>query len=80
MSSWADIAAKNTPEQLEAHPDTSLLEKKEDHPSHSGESAVDYEAEHVHGESNILSLFLSHVFPYYRESFSRKGDKKERSS
>jgi len=51
MSSWADIAAKNTPEELEAHPDTSLLEKKEDHPSHQGESAVDYEAEHVHGKS-----------------------------
>jgi len=48
MSSWADIAAKNTPEELEAHPDTSLLEKKEDHPSHKGEQAVDYEAEHVH--------------------------------
>lgn len=53
MSSWADIAAKNTPEELEAHPDTSLLEKKEDHPSHSGEQAVDYEAEHVHGKHSL---------------------------
>ncbi|GAA6009709.1 hypothetical protein JCM11491_001069 [Sporobolomyces phaffii] len=49
MSSWADIAAKNAPpEELQAHPDPSLLERKEDHASHAGEAAVDYDAEHVH--------------------------------
>lgn len=52
MSSWADIAAKNAPpEELQAHPDPNLLERKEDHPSHKGEAAVDYEGEHVHGEA-----------------------------
>ncbi|GAA5930395.1 uncharacterized protein JCM15063_004794 [Sporobolomyces koalae] len=49
MSTWADIAAKNAPpEELQAHPDPRLLERKEDHPTHEGEQAVDYEAEHVH--------------------------------
>jgi hypothetical protein len=67
MSSWADIAAKNAPpEELQAHPDPSLLEKQEDHPSHSGEQAVDYEAEHVHGMSN---LFL----PLRTDLLVRKG-------
>jgi len=78
MSSWADIAAKNAPpEELQAHPDPSLLEKQEDHPSHSGEQAVDYEAEHVHGMSNLF-------FPLRTDLLVRKGEngggKLERSS
>ncbi|GAA5981385.1 hypothetical protein JCM5350_004388 [Sporobolomyces pararoseus] len=82
MSSWADIAAKNTPEQLEAHPDTSLLEKKEDHPSHSGESAVDYEAEHVHvvdrDEAEKLRQAIEHADDSHLEDdFERARRHKE---
>lgn len=65
MSTWADIAAKNAPpEELQPHPDTSLLEVKDDSSRPSGQ-AVDYEAEHVHvvdrDEADKLREAMSHA-------------------
>jgi len=85
MSSWADIAAKNAPpEELQAHPDPSLLERKEDHPSHSGESVGDYEAEHVHvvdrDEADKLREAIQHADDNEDEFARARRHKEERDA
>ncbi|GAA5896130.1 uncharacterized protein JCM6883_001724 [Sporobolomyces salmoneus] len=83
MSTWADIAAKNAPpEELQAHPDTSLLEKKEDHPAHTGEHAGDYDAEHVHvvdqSEADKLREAMQHADDsHIEDDFARARRHKE---